>query len=101
MNNILQIIDGRYDQRIIEKIVNEIKKKSIVIMPSDTIYGFLALSEKEEEIRQIKQRDKKPFLSIIEGEKELILFTIKRVVSLFSNFIIFSFSVIVMIIINI
>ncbi|MBN2544897.1 MAG: threonylcarbamoyl-AMP synthase [Spirochaetes bacterium] len=62
-SEILEIND--YNSVIIKKIAAYIKKNKIVIMPSDTVYGFLALPKNEKKLRQIKKRDDKPFLYLI------------------------------------
>jgi L-threonylcarbamoyladenylate synthase len=48
-----------------ERIASFLKNGKIVIMPSDTIYGFLTLPENEEKLRIIKKRENKPFLFLI------------------------------------
>jgi len=52
---------------LLDKILNVLKKKGIVIMPCDTIYGFLGIApETRKKIQQIKRRDdNKPFLILI------------------------------------
>ncbi len=54
-----------YNDDVINKISSLIKKNKIVIMPSDTVYGFLALPKMENKLRKIKKRDVKPFLYLI------------------------------------
>lgn len=65
MSEILNISNGKYDQDMIDKIIDNIKNNKIIIMPSDTIYGFLSLADQENRIRKIKKRETKPFLNLI------------------------------------
>ena len=49
-------------QRKKEKIISEIKKGNLVILPTDTVYGLLCRYDKEdsiEKIYELKKRDKK------------------------------------------
>jgi len=52
---------------LLDNIFNVLKKKGIVIMPCDTIYGFLGIApETRKKIQEIKGRDdSKPFLILI------------------------------------
>jgi L-threonylcarbamoyladenylate synthase len=70
MNNIIEIND-KYTDEIIDIIVENLKNKKIIIMPSDTIYGFLAVPNCEERIINIKKRDNKPFLYLISDISQL------------------------------
>lgn len=71
MNKIITITNGVYTKNIIDKIVSCLCNEEIIIMPSDTIYGFLALSNKEKQLREIKKRDEKPFLYLIHNINQL------------------------------
>jgi L-threonylcarbamoyladenylate synthase len=64
-------VKEKYDYELISKIADYIKNDKVIIMPSDTIYGFLALPSCKEKIRNIKKRDKKPFLYLISSIKFL------------------------------
>ena len=55
----------------IEKISNVLINGGIVIMPSDTVYGFLFTQEAAEKVREIKRRDNKPFLFFISNINQL------------------------------
>ena len=58
-----------------EKIINEIKKGHLVIMPTDTIYGIIADATNEKTIKKVylaKERSfHKPLLILISNEKML------------------------------
>jgi L-threonylcarbamoyladenylate synthase len=77
MNNIIEI-DDKYTDEIIDLIADNLIKKKIIIMPSDTIYGFLALPSCEKRITEIKKRDNKPFLYLISDLKQLDLIGIEK-----------------------
>ena len=55
----------------IDKIVSVLKNDGIVIMPSDTVYGFLFTQKAAEKVREIKRRDNKPFLFFIGNINQL------------------------------
>ena len=65
-----------YTEEIIRTIVDFINNNKIIIMPSDTIYGFLTKIENEERLREIKKRDQKPFLHIISKYSQLEILNI-------------------------
>jgi len=52
---------------LLDKILKVLKKKGIIIMPCDTIYGFLGIApETRKKIQELKGRDdSKPFLILI------------------------------------
>jgi len=65
--------------------------KGIIIIPTDTIYGFSALMDKEEKIAELKNRDiKKHFIYLIENKEyalpyiELSFYSKKELSHLFS-----------------
>jgi L-threonylcarbamoyladenylate synthase len=70
-SEIFTIPDGNYSEELIGDIAESIKQNKIVIIPSDTIYGFLAKTGNEEKLREIKKRDDKPFLFLISNLKQL------------------------------
>lgn len=70
-SKIIEIENGNYSKKVINEIVSVILDKKIVIMPSDTIYGFLSLPEIENKIREIKKRDERPFLYLISSCTQL------------------------------
>jgi L-threonylcarbamoyladenylate synthase len=76
-----EIIDLHTDRPtgIIAKISGTIKAGGIVIMPSDTIYGIHAVSSQETRVREIKKRDDKPFIYLIDDLKRLPFFGIDGV----------------------
>ena len=61
-------IDGGYP---VDKIANVLANDGIVIMPSDTVYGFLFTQNVAEKVRMIKRRDDKPFLFFISDINQL------------------------------
>ncbi|MCK4796930.1 MAG: threonylcarbamoyl-AMP synthase [Spirochaetes bacterium] len=71
MSKIIEINNHIYTDKILDEIISFIKMKKIIIMPSDTIYGFLALPSTEKKLREIKKREKKPFLYLISDIKQL------------------------------
>lgn len=62
------LIDGSYP---IDKIAAVLMNDGIVIMPSDTIYGFLFTEAAADKVRALKKRDNKPFLFFIGDIKQL------------------------------
>jgi len=71
MSEIIRILNSSYTDEILTIICKTIKNNKIVIMPSDTIYGFLCLKANEKRLRLLKKRDEKPFLYLISGISEL------------------------------
>ena len=67
----LTISNGDYSNNIIISISEFVKNKKIIIMPSDSIYGFLTLKINEDKLRIIKKRDEKPFLYLISDLSQL------------------------------
>lgn len=49
-------------QTVIETIVRVLKNNGVVIMPSDTVYGFLFVENSIERVKKIKGRENNPFL---------------------------------------
>ena len=70
-NQKVVIVDKIYPDDLIFKLIKLIKGGKIIIMPSDTIYGFLCLPSRENKLREIKKRDKKPFLFLISDFNQL------------------------------
>jgi L-threonylcarbamoyladenylate synthase len=71
----MEIFDREYVESNREKIIPAIREGKIFIYPTDTIYGLgcnALLSESVMRLREIKNRDTKPF-SIIAPSKEWIL----------------------------
>ena len=60
----------------IGRIVAFIKEEKVLIMPCDTICGFIAKRSQENRVRQIKHRDTKPFLYLISDLAQLCYFDI-------------------------
>ena len=60
----------------IDRIVTSIKEEKVLIMPCDTICGFIAKRSQENRVRQIKHRDTKPFLYLISDLAQLCYFDI-------------------------
>jgi L-threonylcarbamoyladenylate synthase len=67
----IMTIDDVYNEKLIERIVASLMSNKIVIMPSDTIYGFLFKEERSSSVREIKKRDRKPFILLISSFKML------------------------------
>lgn len=61
-------VDGNYP---IDKIAAVLVNDGIVIMPSDTVYGFLFTEAAASKVRELKKRDNKPFLFFIYDIKQL------------------------------
>lgn len=61
-------IDGSYPT---DKIANILLNDGIVIMPSDTVYGFLFTEAAAHKVRDLKKRDNKPFLFFIDDISRL------------------------------
>jgi len=64
MENIVEIDDKCKDSQI-NIVANSIKESKIVIMPTDTIYGFSCIKKSENKLREIKKRESKPFIYLI------------------------------------
>jgi len=77
MNNVLYIEKSNFND-VLNKVVQTILNEKIVIIPTDTIYGFSALPQCEDKIREIKKRDAKPFLYLISKIKQLNYFNINE-----------------------
>ena len=71
MKNKVIDIDKFYSDDLVNNIIKLLKSDKIIIMPSDTIYGFLSLPSGENRLRNIKKRDKKPFLFLISDFDQL------------------------------
>ncbi|OHD26441.1 MAG: hypothetical protein A2086_02960 [Spirochaetes bacterium GWD1_27_9] len=76
MTELIEIKKSFYEEEIIQKISDYIKEDKIIIMPSDTIYGFLCSQKNESILREIKMRDEKPFLNLISKIDDLAYFDI-------------------------
>jgi L-threonylcarbamoyladenylate synthase len=75
---ILETGNNGYTRDILKKVAKTLVNGQIVIMPSDTIYGFLAKPDREEQLRECKQRDNKPFLRVISDYKQLSALGVSR-----------------------
>lgn len=62
------LVDGNYPM---DKIAEVLSNDGIVIMPSDTVYGFLFTEAAADKVRELKKRDNKPFLFFINDIKQL------------------------------
>ncbi len=74
MKKVLEIYN--YTEEIINTVVSFITNNKIIIMPSDTIYGFLTKIENEKRLRDIKKREEKPFLHLISKYSHLEMLNI-------------------------
>lgn len=75
MKKVFEITEYRED--IIDMVVDYLLKDKVIIMPSDTIYGFLTRVKNENRLREIKNRDEKPFLHIISNYSQLAMLDIE------------------------
>lgn len=69
-------IDKNNSDDISEIVSRMIKNEKVIIIPTDTIYGFSSLDICEGRIRDIKKRDDKPFLYLISNIEQLSFFNI-------------------------
>ena len=76
VKNKVIVINKNYTSKVISKIIKLLKDNKIIIMPSDTIYGFFSLPTQENKLRQIKRRDNKPFLYLISNLNQLKILNI-------------------------
>ncbi len=70
-SRIIEIEMCEYSIELINEIADVINSGKIVIMPSDTIYGFLTLDSQSGSLQKIKKRDNKPFLNLISDLAQL------------------------------
>ena len=69
------------DRLCLQTVCQALKKNQIVIIPTDTVYGFSGIvPESEDRIRRIKGRDKtKPFIRLIADLKDIALYSDTRI----------------------
>ena len=65
----------------IEITVEKLRNKDVVIIPTDTVYGFSGIVPwTEDSIRQIKGReDNKPFIQLIASPKDILYYTDEKI----------------------
>lgn len=72
------MICSKSDKDSKEKVITTLKNKKIVVIPTDTVYGFSGIydSEVAEKIREIKGRaENKPFIQLIARPEDLKKYT--------------------------
>lgn len=67
----------KYQKDSIDIVVENLRNRDVVIIPSDTIYGFSGLAPwTEDSIKNIKGRDEnKPFIQLISEPEDIFKFT--------------------------
>ena len=65
----------------IEITVEKLRNKEVVIIPTDTVYGFSGIAPwTEDSIRQIKGREEnKPFIQLIASPKDFFYYTDEKI----------------------
>jgi L-threonylcarbamoyladenylate synthase len=75
---IMKIENGFYDRTTVDLITGSLTDGEIIIMPSDTIYGFLCVPSQEKKLRIIKNRDDKPFIHLIDDYDKFGYFGLEK-----------------------
>lgn len=70
MGKVIELEEG-YKQEILFEIEKVLKNDGVVIMPSDTIMGFLFTEESQDRVRKIKRRDDRPFLYLVDSYERI------------------------------
>jgi L-threonylcarbamoyladenylate synthase len=71
-------INNKYTDPQIVEIATAIKESKIVIMPTDTIYGFSCIKKSEAKLREIKKRENKPFIYLVSNYEMIKRFDINN-----------------------
>ncbi len=68
---------SKFDKDSIEKCVELLKEEKVLILPTDTVYGFSGIKGKTaDKIRKIKGREEtKPFIELIGKPEDIFLIT--------------------------
>ena len=68
---------SKHDKDAFDKVVKALLLKKVVILPTDTVYGFSGIVPfTKEEIQNIKGRDdSKPFIQLIAKPEDIFLYT--------------------------
>lgn len=76
------------DEKAIDICAAMLREKKIIILPTDTVYGFSGIiGETERKIKNIKGRDEgKPFIVLIHQPDEIYTFTNVKIPSFLFNF---------------
>ena len=74
------MICRKSDQNSKQTVINSLKRGEVVVLPTDTVYGFSALVSDDfdtaEKIRKIKGREEtKPFIQLIAKPEDIIKYT--------------------------
>lgn len=75
MKKVISINENNFDD-VVEISYQFLKDGKVVILPTDTVYGFSSVPKEENKIREIKNRDEKPFLYLISKISQLDYFKI-------------------------
>ena len=77
----LQVVISKYQNNSIELTVEKLRNRDIVIIPTDTVYGFSGIVPwTEDYIRQIKGREEnKPFIQLIGSPKDIQYYTDEKI----------------------
>lgn len=72
---------SKSDPEALNAAVNALKEKKVVIIPTDTVYGFSGIvPETDEDIRRLKGRaETKPFIQLIASPDDLMKYTDQKV----------------------
>ncbi len=71
------MVISKFQHNSIELTVEKLRNREVVIIPTDTVYGFSGISPWTEDlIREIKGREEnKPFIQLISSPKDIIYYT--------------------------
>ena len=72
------MICRKSDQNSKQTVINSLKRGEVVVLPTDTVYGFSALVSDDfdtaEKIRKIKGREEtKPFIQLIAKPEDIMM----------------------------
>ena len=75
------MVISKYQHNSVEITVEKLRNKDIVIIPTDTVYGFSGIVPwTEDYIRQIKGREEnKPFIQLIASPKDIKYYTNEKI----------------------
>ena len=75
------MVISKYQHNSVEITVEKLRNKDVVIIPTDTVYGFSGIVPwTEDYIRQIKGREEnKPFIQLIASPKDIQYYTKEKI----------------------
>ncbi len=82
------MICHKFDNNSVELVVEFLKNNKVVIIPTDTVYGFSAIAcsdlnqnvQNQDKIRQIKGRsENKPFIHLISNPEDIFNYTNQKI----------------------